>query len=48
VDFLGRRVELHRNAVMVNSTIIVGTLKSNRNRSVVLPAFVIPALAEKA
>jgi hypothetical protein len=33
VDFLRRRVELHRNAVMVNSTIIVGTLKSNRNRS---------------
>jgi integrase len=33
---------------MVNSTIIVGTLKSNRNRSVVLPAFVIDALAETA
>jgi len=27
VDFLRRRIELHRNAVMVNSTIIVGTLK---------------------
>jgi integrase len=48
VDFLRRRVELHRNAVMVNATIIVGTLKSNRNRSVVLPAFVIDALAETA
>jgi integrase len=48
VDFLRRRVELHRNAVMVNSTIIVGSLKSNRNRSVVLPAFVIDALAETA
>jgi integrase len=48
VDFLRRRVELHRNAVMVNSTIIVGSLKSNRNRSVVLPALVIDALAETA
>jgi integrase len=48
MDYLRRRVELHRNAVMVNSTVIVGTLKSNRNRSVALPAFVIAALAETA
>jgi len=48
VDFLRRRVDLHRNAVMVNNTIIVGALKSNLNRSVALPAFVIDALSETA
>lgn len=45
IDFLRRRVELHRNAVMVNSKVIVGTLKANRNRTVVLPRFVMDALA---
>ena len=48
VDFLRRRVELHRNAVNVNGTTVVGTLKSNKNRTVVLPKFVIDALAETA
>jgi integrase len=48
VDFLRRRIELHRNAVQVGSEIIVGTLKSNTSRTVVLPAFVIDALAETA
>ena len=48
IDFLRRRVELHRNAVMVGRQTFVGTLKSNKNRTVVLPAFVIDALAQTA
>jgi integrase len=48
VDFLRRRIELHRNAVQVGTKIIVGTLKGNKNRWVVLPEFVIGALAETA
>ena len=48
IDFLRRRIELHRNAVKVGGTIVVGTLKSNKNRTVVLPAFVIDALAHSA
>jgi integrase len=48
VDFLRRRVELTRNAVMISTRVVVGSLKSNHNRTVVLPAFVIDALAETA
>ena len=48
INFLRRRVELSRNAVMVSTRVVVGTLKSNRNRTVVLPAFVIDALSETA
>jgi integrase len=48
VDFLRRRIELHRNAVQVGSKVVVGTLKLNENRAVVLPGFVIDALAETA
>ena len=48
IDFLRRRIELHRNAVQVGRRVIVGTLKSNENRTVVLPSFVIDALAETA
>lgn len=48
VDFLRRRVRLHRNAVKVGGEIVVGTLKSNKNRTVALPAFVIDALAAAA
>ena len=44
----GRRIELHRNAVQVGTKVVVGTLKSNENRTVVLPKFVIDALAETA
>lgn len=33
VDFLRRRIELHRNAVQVNSRFVVGSLKSNKNRT---------------
>ena len=48
VDFLRRRVQLHRNAVQVGTEFAVGTLKSNKNRTVVLPAFVIDAIAQTA
>jgi integrase len=48
VDFLRRRVALHRNAVAVGGKVIVGTLKSNKNRTVVLPGFVVDALAVTA
>lgn len=46
IDFLRRRVHSHRNAVNVNGTTVVGSLKSNKNRTVVLPAFVVDALSE--
>jgi Phage integrase family len=48
IDFLRRRIQLHRNAVMVNGAVAVGTLKSNKNRMVVLPQFVVDALAKTA
>jgi hypothetical protein len=46
IDFLRRRVTLHTNAVKVGGTFAVGSLKSGKNRTVVLPAFVIDALAD--
>ena len=48
IDFLRRRIELHRNAVTVGRQTYVGTLKSNKNRTVVLPPSVIDALAQTA
>jgi integrase len=48
IDFLRRRVRLHRNAVKVGGIFEVGSLKSNKNRTVVLPGFVIDALADTA
>jgi integrase len=48
IDFLRRRVTLHTNAVKVGGDFAVGSLKSNKNRTVVLPAFVVDALAETA
>jgi integrase len=48
VDFLRRRIRLHRNAVEVNGKFAVGSLKNNKNRTVALPAFVIDSLAETA
>lgn len=48
IDFLRRRIELHRNAVTVGRQTFVGTLKSGKNRTVVLPAFVVDALAQTA
>lgn len=46
VDFLKRRVVLHENAVAVGSKTHVGTLKSGKSRTVVLPAFVVDELAK--
>jgi integrase len=48
VDFLRRRIVLHENAVMISTGVVVGSLKSNHNRTVALPAFVIDALAASA
>lgn len=48
IDFLRRRVSLHRNAVKVGGRFEVGSLKSNRNRTVAVPSFVIDALADTA
>lgn len=48
INFLRRRVELSHNAVMISTRVVVGSLKSNHNRTVVLPAFVIDSLAETA
>ncbi len=33
VDFLRRRIKLHRNALQVGTKVVVGTLKSNQNRA---------------
>ncbi|UVO11912.1 site-specific integrase [Mycobacterium sp. SVM_VP21] len=46
IDFLKRRVVLHENAVAVGSKTHVGTLKSGKSRTVVLPAFVVDELAK--
>jgi integrase len=49
IDFRRRRVDLHQNAVKVGTQgVIVGTLKSNKNRTVALPAFVIEAISQTA
>jgi integrase len=48
VDFLRRRIELHRNAVSVGRGFAVGTFKPGKNRTVVLPRFVTDALAGTA
>lgn len=45
IDFLQHRVRLHRNAVKVGGRFEVESLKSNKNRTVALPAFVVDALA---
>jgi integrase len=47
VDFLRRRVEVHRNEVRVRGKFLVGSLNSNENRSVVA-ALVMTALAATA
>jgi integrase len=48
INFLRRRIALHRNAVKVGSQFVVGSLKNNENRTVVLPSFVAEALARTA
>ena len=45
VDFLRRRITLHRNAVTVGGRIVVGTLKSGEARTVPLAGFVVDELA---
>jgi integrase len=48
VDWLRRRVSLHRNAVVIGREVHVGSLKSGKNRTVVLPQFVVDALSQTA
>jgi integrase len=48
INFLRQRISLHRNAVKVGSQFVVGSLKNNENRTVVLPSFVAEALARTA
>lgn len=43
-----RRVTLHENVVNISGAFIVGTLKSNKNRTIALPQFVIDALSHTA
>ena len=45
VDFLRRRVNLHRNAVTLTGEVAVGTLKSGKARTVPLAGFVVDELA---
>lgn len=45
IDFLRRRVVLHRNAVTVGRRTHVGTLKSGHSRTVALAPFVVDELA---
>jgi len=44
IDFLRRRIELHRNAVTVGGRAVVGTLKSGKARTVPLAGFVVDEL----
>jgi integrase len=48
IDWLRRRVSLSRNAVVIGREVHVGTLKSGKNRTVVLPQFVVDALSATA
>jgi len=45
INFLGRRIHLHRNATPVRGQMIEGTLKSNKSRTVMPPLFVFDELA---
>jgi integrase len=45
VDFLRRRITLHRNAVTVSGQAVVGPLKSGKARTVRPPGFVVDELA---
>lgn len=46
IDFLRRRITLHRNAVRVGALTVVGSLKTGENRTVALSTFVAEALAK--
>lgn len=45
IDFLRRRIVLHRNAVTVGGAMVVGTLKTGEARTVSVPGFVVDELA---
>lgn len=45
IDFLRRRIDLHRNAVTIGRTTHLGTLKSGKARTIALAAFVVDELA---
>lgn len=45
IDFLKRRVTLHENAVTVGGDVHLGSLKSGKSRTVVLPRFVVEELS---
>lgn len=46
IEFLKRRIVLHENAVTVGGDVHIGTLKSGKSRTVVLPNFVVDELAK--
>jgi integrase len=46
INFLGRKIQLHENAVAVGGKTHVGTLKSGRGRTVAVPKFVIDELSK--
>lgn len=46
IDFLKRKVVLHENAVTVGADVHLGTLKSGKDRTVVLPKFVVEEIAK--
>lgn len=48
VDWLRRRITLHRNAVMVGGRVVIGTLKTHKARTVAVPQFVIDELSAAA
>ena len=48
IDWLPRHVNLHRNVTEVRGKMIEGSLKSNKNRVVVLPPFIVEAIAVTA
>jgi integrase len=47
LDMLRRRVTVAENAVQVGSEIFVGTPKGHKQRTVPLPAFLLPYLARE-
>lgn len=47
-DLTRRRLHVERNAVEVGSRVEVGTPKSHKRRSVPLPAFMVPLVAQQA
>ncbi len=47
VDFLRRRIEVHRNAVWVANKVEIEDTKGRENRSVPIPSFVLDMLAQQ-